>query len=169
MVRIALRSVICSTPMCAQPLGTRSVVVLADDDREYKPTALSLLEKAMLRPFPSSDLAFSYTTYTLPGAPGCSHAAHHAWHLLRHLASDACADGSGVLEWFTALPSGTQISVGQGADLFAIPMEALATRASVERYFQVLVLVLVLCCCCAAAVLLLCCCTAAVLGWRLRQ
>jgi len=81
-----------------QQLGTSSVAVLADDDREYKPTALQLLEKALLRPgLPSSAIAYSFTTYMLPG---------------------------------------TSISIGQGADIFALPLGDLGTRAAALSFFE---------------------------------
>jgi hypothetical protein len=79
-----------------QPLGITSVAVLADDDREYKPTALHLLERAMHHS-PIGAYAFSYSTYTLPGTP---------------------------------------ITIGQGADLFAMPVSALATRGAMRTYYS---------------------------------
>ena len=76
-----------------------AAVVLADDDREYKASALSLLASCLMR----AQNAYSFTAYELPGS----------------------ADG----------PQRAPAIVGQGADLFAIPLHRLLPH-NVRGFFE---------------------------------
>lgn len=77
--------------------GTLAALVLADDDREYKPTALSLMAAAF-RDSAGSERAFTFLRYELPGSGG--------------------------------------LQIGQGADLFAVPLAPLL-RLDVKLFFEV--------------------------------
>ena len=84
------------------PLGSgEPMVVLADDDRQYKPNALRLVSTAVLHrsPHPPAALAYSFNTYPLPQAS-------------------------------------PTVSIGQGADLYAIPLRALGSVESVRHFFE---------------------------------
>lgn len=84
------------------PLGAgEPMVVLADDDRQYKPNALRLVSTAVSHrsPHPPAALAYSFNTYPLPQAS-------------------------------------PTVSIGQGADLYAIPLRALGSTESVRHFFE---------------------------------
>ena len=85
-----------ATLLASQPLGRQAFAVICDDDRFYQPSALALLEAAILRD-PSA--AFSFYTYDLPQTPlrvgqGADILAFDARHVLARASTAIVAGGN---------------------------------------------------------------------------
>lgn len=89
-----------ATLLASQPLGRQAFAVICDDDRFYQPSALALLEAAILRD-PSA--AFSFYTYDLPQTPlrvgqGADILAFDARHVLARALTDIVAGWKGKID-----------------------------------------------------------------------
>ena len=89
-----------ATLLASQPLGRQAFAVICDDDRFYQPSALALLEAAILRD-PSA--AFSFYTYDLPQTPlrvgqGADILAFDARHVLARALTAIVAGRKGKID-----------------------------------------------------------------------
>ena len=84
-----------------------AALILADDDRQYRPTALALMRDAFLRQRPPLSRALSFQAYTLPLSG-------------RSAEDDPLTDPT--KDNPTQPTAIRNLTVGQGADLFAIPI-----------------------------------------------
>ena len=122
-----------------QKPGTRTnaVLILADDDREYKPSALALMADCMLhsRRF-ASDVSVSAEAMTLSADGSAARAAALTGHSSA-LALRAFSFATNPLpnSQVTKDASVPSLIVGQGADLFALPLDAIL-RHDMRAYFE---------------------------------
>ena len=104
-----------ATLLASQPLGRQAFAVICDDDRFYQPSALALLEAAILRD-PSA--AFSFYTYDLPQTPlrvgqGADILAFDARHVLARASTAIVAGGKGNIDLVAPGVAAEGMDVGQ--------------------------------------------------------
>ena len=104
-----------ATLLASPPLGRQAFAVICDDDRFYQPSALALLEAAILRD-PSA--AFSFYTYDLPQTPlrvgqGADILAFDARHVLARASTAIVAGGKGNIDLVAPGVAAEGMDVGQ--------------------------------------------------------
>ena len=103
---------LCTLPralqLAARDASRLSFVVLADDDRTYKPHALQVIETLLLAAAAGGARAAGYSFFTFP----CN------------------------LHYSKKAPSPGSARCGQGADLLALPLEALRPSAALRAWYE---------------------------------